>query len=245
MLYVAICNDKTAVTQKIKELLLEVGVKLVEQIRIDIYLKGEELEKRLKRGMDYNLIFLDIELGENGGTQLGKKIRDELQDEITQIVYISSSESYGMELFETRPLYFLMQPLQKEKLEVLVKKTCELMTKGNQVIAYQKDQVMHLEYLKNILYLKSELYQVKMITVEGEKKFNGSLKHFKFILEKCGFFPIHNSVWVNYKYVRSISYHKVLMLNGIELDISQSKRKEVRETQMKFRKGGIFYVNSL
>lgn len=70
------------------------------------------------------------------GVEVGKKIRDQLCNETSQIVYISGKDSYAMELFDVRPLNFLIKPLQKEKIEVVVRKAIDLVDKGNQFFEF-------------------------------------------------------------------------------------------------------------
>lgn len=49
------------------------------------------------------------------GVKIGKKIRDGMQNETIQLVYISAAEGYAMELFEVRPFDLLIKPISKEK----------------------------------------------------------------------------------------------------------------------------------
>ena len=75
----------------------------------------------------YDIIFLDIMLPQMDGVELGSYIRNVKNDNYTQIVYISSETSYAMELFEVRPLNFLIKPLDEKKIQ----KVLELFLKLN------------------------------------------------------------------------------------------------------------------
>ena len=44
------------------------------------------------------------------GIELAERIRNELHNDYMQIVYVSSKQSYAMELFESHPLHFLVKP---------------------------------------------------------------------------------------------------------------------------------------
>lgn len=63
-------------------------------------------------GACFDIVFLDIELPKISGIDIGKKIRDEMHDETTKIVYISGKDSYAMGLFDVRPLNFLIKPIK-------------------------------------------------------------------------------------------------------------------------------------
>ena len=45
-----------------------------------------------------------------------RKLREELRDSVTQLLYISGQQQYAMALFDTRPLNFLLKPLDEAKL---------------------------------------------------------------------------------------------------------------------------------
>ncbi len=78
------------------------------------YLKGEEYLKFLAEEAPVDLLFLDIKF-EDGmdGIAVGKELRADLKNEITQIVYISGLESYAMQLFQNRPMDFLLKPVKQ------------------------------------------------------------------------------------------------------------------------------------
>lgn len=59
-----------------------------------MYYTGEGLCEKLAEGKCYDLIFLDIELTNMNGSEVGNKIRNVYDDEITQIVYISGKFLY-------------------------------------------------------------------------------------------------------------------------------------------------------
>ena len=67
---------------------------------------GREYRERFEKGIELDLLFLDIELVQNNGIAVGNFIRNELEDMQTHIVYISSKESYAMQLFKVQPLDF-------------------------------------------------------------------------------------------------------------------------------------------
>ena len=50
------------------------------------------------------------------------------------------------------------------------------------------------------------------------------------------FIQIHKSHLVNYQYIVEVSYEKIILTNGEELNISQSYRKEVRNNLKMRRK---------
>ncbi len=131
MLHVAICDDDYIICTQNENILNNLSKILGEKMEIDIFYSGESLCHFLSVGDYFDIIFLEIELQIINGVEVGKKIREEMHNENTQIVYISGKDSYAMELFETRPLNFLIKPLQEKKIEKVMKKVVELTTIKN------------------------------------------------------------------------------------------------------------------
>ena len=104
MIRVAVCDDEEYICDTLKEYLLDYQFKYNYDFKVDKFLSCEELLERLKQPQAYHLILLDIEFLNMNGVELSRKLRDTLGDRQTQIVFISSKESYAMELFAVQPL---------------------------------------------------------------------------------------------------------------------------------------------
>ena len=73
-----------------------------------------------------------------------------------------------------------------------------------------------------------------MIKIKGKDengKFYGKLNMLEKKLEngKISFLRIHQSYLVNYRFIKEISFYKVVLYNGMELQISEDRQKSVRE----------------
>ena len=75
--------------------------------------------------------------------------------------------------------------------------------------------------------------------MEGEECFYGKLDTVFSQVAKYHFVYIHKSYIVNYFSIAQFKYDKVTMLNMENLPISQSKRKAVRELQLKYESEGL------
>lgn len=80
-----------------------------KEIDVEIFQGGENAALQIAQN-EYDILFLDIDLGDVKGFEIGKQIRDELKNNKIQIVYISGDTSYAMELFNTRPFDFVVKP---------------------------------------------------------------------------------------------------------------------------------------
>lgn len=237
MLKIAICDDDKALCLQLQDMLNEI----IENIDAEIFVfnTGEELCDLLTDGNRFDIIFLDIELCEINGVEVGRKIRNELNDETTQVIYISAKDSYAMELFDIRPLNFLVKPLKKEKIESVLKTAKKIMLSNNQYYEYKIGNVNFNILISDILYFESNGRKVKIIMKNDEKEYYGKLSEVEEKLKNSEFLFIHKSYLINFNHVIEYAYEYVKMSNNEILGISQNNRKAIREKLLQKRQRNI------
>lgn len=229
MLRFAICDDDKSICMQLEEMILRAGEKLNENIETEVFYSGEELCRFLASGSSFDVIFLDIELKKINGVEVGRTIRNELNDEATQIVYVSGKESYAMELFEVRPLNFLVKPVSEEKVESVLMKAVKLLGGGRRFFEYKNGSVNFSVPVGDILYFESEGRKVNIVLMDDVKSFYGKLSQVEEQLGSQDFIMIHKSYLINFSHVIEYTYEYVKMSNKEVLTISQNNRKAVRE----------------
>lgn len=228
MYKIAICDDENIICSEIERIILEYQNNVIP-LEIDIYYSGEEFYRFLSEGLQYDLIFLDIELIHMNGVTVGKKIRKELADDITQIVYISAKQEYAMELFETRPLNFLIKPISKDNVINTLNKALSLANMGEEVFKFKHGKNYYRIPVKDILYFESHNKMIKVVTVKKTDQFYGKISDIQKLLHSKEFTLIHKSYLINILYISEYRYESVKLTNGVELPISLPYRKETRQ----------------
>ena len=228
---VAVCDDNESVVNQIERLLGEVSQNLNVNFELNNFFSGEALCAKLESKANYDLIFLDIGLPEISGIEVAKIIREKLNDERTSIVYISSVQGHSMKLFSTRPLDFLIKPVTPEKIEDVVRNYLKASGSKNDVFVYKSKNMTHRIPHCNIMYFENFNREVIIYKSNGETDiFYESLrKVYERHLKTHDFLPIHDMYVVNYDFVESFGHTKLRLLNGKELEISQSKRAHIRK----------------
>ncbi|MEM1486235.1 LytTR family DNA-binding domain-containing protein [Oscillospiraceae bacterium PP1C4] len=240
MFQIAICDDDRKFCSQLETMILDY-YSSCNNIEIEIFETGENLYRNLQNNRFYDLIFLDIELLGINGVEMGLKIRNELQNETTQIVYISWKEDYYKQLFEVRPNNFLLKPIVQEHVIREIEKAKRLSGKFNKAFVYKKSYDTHKVFIKDILYFESRDKKIRIVTVNGEDVFYDRLERVIDSLHGLTFYKIHKSFYVNLSHVLVFKYDELQMTNGEILGISQSKRKEVRAKQLEFFEGEYNY----
>jgi len=228
MYYIAICDDEVSTCSEIESMILEYIEGKCIQAEVMIWFSGVRLQRHLRQEQRMDLIFLDIELAEHNGVAVGHFIRNELNDEKTYIVYVSSKQHYAMSLFKTRPFDFLVKPIEQKQINEVLEKVFLLTDKGEDFFQYQFGQSYFKVALEDIIYFQSEGKKIRIVLLKEERKFYGKLKEITGRLRK-DFLPIHQSYLINKKHVKKYTYELVEMINGDILTISKAKRKETRQ----------------
>lgn len=230
MLKIAICDDHNIICSQIEQVILDYAKRTSKKIEIDVFYTGEKLVEAMHDGEDYDLIFLDIELEMISGVQAARIIRDEIKNERTQIIFISGKESYALELFEVRPLNFLIKPLSSEKIENTINKAIELMKNNKQYFEFSFGKYTYKVLYSDIIYFESKGKKITIVTTSGKYEFYAKLQNIEKDLQEFDFLNIHKSYLINYIHVIEYNYEYVVMSNGIKLAISQQNRKDIRNS---------------
>lgn len=228
MFKIAICDDENSVCTEIDSIIQDYGRQHLIEFETEIFFSGEILKNHLREER-FDIIFLDIELSGAGGVEIGQFVRHQMEDEITQIVFISSKAKYAMELFKVRPLDFFLKPISEKRLREALTEAIRLINRGNQLFEYSVGKTIHRIPYKEILYFKSEGKKIKIVFANEVREFYGKLKHVIKRMESQEFLYIHKSYLVNPNYVAEYKYDFVKMTNNEILSISQANRKNIRD----------------
>lgn len=241
MFKIAICDDIKSTCDEIKDIILNISKgNLSENISIDIFYSGEALISDIREEENlYDLIFLDIELGGKiNGVEVGRIIRGEMDDYITQIVYISSKNNYDRQLFDVQPLHFLQKPIDVIKIENDIKLAIKISGKENKFFELKKlRNIIKVPY-KDILYFESRGREIILVSCKTQYIFYNNINSLSKMLPDFFIYP-HRSYLVNYELITCFKFEELVMSNGDVIPISRNKRKEIRNLQLMFERKGL------
>lgn len=226
MYNIGICDDDKVFCAGLEELVHSAAGELNQKIETEVWYSGESIMRDLEKLSCPDILFLDIELYEKSGIDVGKYIRNG-DDYMTHIVYVSSRQEYAMQLFRLQPLDFLIKPVSKEQVKEVLERSLKQRARSKALFEYQKGSVFYQIPCGDILYFMSSDKKISMIAKDGADEFYGKLKD---VAEKlpAGFLVIHQSYIINSEYVAAYTYESVKMQDGILLNISKPYRKAVR-----------------
>lgn len=236
MYNIGICDDEKDTCTQIAGMVYEYGKKEKMEIEVSIWNTGEELYEDLAKKKPVDLLFLDIELVSIDGIQVGRLIRNELENPDISIAYISSKSSYALELFKIHPIDFLIKPVSAQDIWDTIDEALRLHNRNNTVFEYRANGYSCRIPHKYIIYFYSENKKINMVTKDSITQFTGKIKDIIEVLPES-FIQIHQSYIINMNYISECSYETVKMSGGAELNISQPYRKLVRKAIMDYAWG--------
>jgi DNA-binding LytR/AlgR family response regulator len=228
---VYIVDDDRLYIRELKKLIEEVEDLEVVGSTTDPY----EAEKDLTMGnLEVDVTFLDIQMPEMDGFELGAKII-----EFTEVVYVTAYIEHGPETYRKRAFDFLLKPVSldtfkdcinnvREKLKKKRVKKIEgkryffvpAETKGKDIKVF-KDQVVFIEALEK--YIKIHLITGKPIVtylqiseVEEEACYSSYLR-------------VNRSCIVNVDYIKSKDNYMLIMEDGSNISVGKTYRKAFKD----------------
>ncbi len=227
MYKIGICDDEILTCSNLEDIVDDYFKKRGERCDIQVWNTAEALRKDMKSFCP-DVLFLDIEFPSDNGISVGKYIREVLEDDAMNIVYISHKTNYAMELFQVHPYDFLVKPISKELVHSIISKLLRLEEVQNKEFRYSYNKTDYNIPYGEILYFASNNRQVLIHKRNGEEAlYYGKLADIAETLP-FQFARISKSYIVNMKYIVSWKHDRVTLENQIQLRISQSQRSSFK-----------------
>jgi DNA-binding LytR/AlgR family response regulator len=252
MIEIAICDDESAITGYLESILKRYGHLFPEPMHIQVFHSGATVLAALKKdtggatGVPFDIIFLDIELGDTTGIAVAEQIRKEFATPV--LIFISAHEAYCKQLFQFDTTAFLSKPIDEAELKSLLLRVYKQMRNPQQVFVYRFNDTIFRTPLGDILFFESKRHKIEMVTKadagepvdRGEpavRIFYGKLDEVEAQLKHPGFVRIHHSLLVNLDNVDRFEKHTLFLSGDRSLPLARGKQKEVRRKIMDYYTG--------
>lgn len=229
MLNIVICDDDEQFTCSLENILLDYLNNNSFKADIQTFTKPNELINYLNNDENVDLLFLDIEFGDMTGIEIGNCLRKEMHNDLTQIVFVSSKESYAMQLFNIRPFDFLVKPVDHNKVNYLMDEYNRIYRVQQNYFEYHIGKQIYKIDEQAVMYFQSEGRKIIMVTSIGKREFYGKLSDITVKLKAQSFFEIHKSFIINSRYVFEYGREQVVMTNGDVIPVSRSMRERLNK----------------
>ena len=193
---IAVCDDIPQICEQISTYIQEYCEENDEKLCVYKANDAKMLYEIMKKEK-IELLFLDIELPDINGVEIGNYIRKTMQDDDMQIVYISGKQDYFRELFDIRPMNFLDKPFTKEDIYKQIKEAVRLGKKTSPAFSYKVGQDTFFQKIKDIIYFEIVGKKTKMVTTSSEAEFYENMDEIEKQLGQFYFVQVHKSFLIN------------------------------------------------
>ncbi len=211
----------------LKRSLKEIGIKAD---RIDTFSSGEEFLPKYQKGL-YDVILLDIYMGEKSGIETAREIRNADTDVI--LVFCTSSNEFASESYEVAAKYYLQKPISEEKVSNMLKKLNLDKIEYNRSIKLPNGTRC---LLRNIMYTEYQNHNVTF-NINGAPNQSVYMSHTDaeaLLLTHKGFHTVNKGCIVNFGMVKKRSDSSFIMADGECIPISRRRYKEISELYTKY-----------
>lgn len=192
------------------------------EVLYNVYLSGEDILS--KPEIDYNILFIDIQLSNINGVETAKQIR---KNKYTgAIVFITAYNEYVFEGYEVRALNYILKPITVDKLFSCMDTILKSVQSENYILR-NRDIVEIIPY-NQIIYILSAKHHMELVTLNITYRHWISIKNIMKILP-IQFIQCHRTVIINISHIKRLQGHSAIMSNDVCLPISNTFIENVRD----------------
>ncbi len=211
LINIAICDDEKVQIDNLKKLVGYWANELNYNVNLKEFESAENFLFNYEENKNYDVLLLDIEMGNLSGVELAKKIRIDNDD--IQIIFITGFPNFIAEGYEVSALNYLMKPVSDEKLYEVLNKAVTKIKKQEKFLIINNTKIK----LSEILYIEAFSHSCEITLLNGDKikssqkisALENKLK-LSFIHE---FIRCHRSYIVGVRHIRKIDKSEIILDN--------------------------------
>ena len=230
MIKVAFCDDDLSVLKELSVLMDRYRVERNQDIAYAAFHSPLELLAEVERGVQLDIIFLDVLMPGQDGISTAREIRQ--YDAAVKIIYLTSSAEYAVDSYTVGAYFYQLKPIWQESFYRLMDSVipeCHRDAK-NSLILRCRTGITRLE-LDKLQYCEVTGRNLLFHRQDGEVL--DSIGRLDELCEQLKdydcFIRCHRSYLINMDYVQSISNKAVIMMDGTQIPIPHGKYSELKD----------------
>jgi DNA-binding LytR/AlgR family response regulator len=240
MYKIVLCDDEDFFIKKMKCLLMQYAKENQESIQIQAYSSGTALLKNLADTAD--LYFLDIKLKDISGMELAAMIRAAYPTVI--LVFVSSLENAVYHSFQYKPFRFIRKEFLKEELRETLTAFFAMRKQHDSVLCLHTTSAEIVIPIISIIYVETFGHYLYFYDSEKRYTVRGKLSDYASYLSSYFILQISQSYLVNMRFIASYYTKRLILYNGIEVNISRHYQASFKEEFLNYKRSQ-YHVNIL
>lgn len=214
---IAICDDDKTQRENLTALVKEWAKKKEQFIQLTTFESAESFLFQYAEEKDFDMLLLDIEMGQMNGVELAKAVRRE--DKEVQIIFITGYMDYISDGYDVEALHYLLKPVSTEKLsDVLDRAAQHLKSRDKSILFHLQGEVVRIP-LYEIRYME---VRQNYVTIHANEEYTikKTLRELEQNLDER-FYCIGRSYLVNLYEIRKITRTDVYLKDETVLPLSR------------------------
>ena len=236
MIRIVICDDDPCFAATLTDELTALAARYEDgmDLKIGPTFTSPELVLSFMEKMEFDIIFLDIDMPRITGFELAAKISD--KNPKTLIIFVSAYDNFVYQSFAYSPFRFLRKLHLKEELPSAFEKAIERCLSETQTLTFNSTDGNVTLRPSDILYFENNKNYYNIYCENGAVyKCRGTIKALEGVCSDKRFFRAHSAYIVNLEHIAETQNSTtVIMKNKTVISVPAPRRTEFKEAYMKF-----------
>lgn len=225
MIHIAICEDDPIFLHELEKI-----IKNTKDLQADIHpCPSSKDQENLYQpdSIPYDIVLMDIQLAENSGIVLSKKILE--THPVTQIIFITQYREYCSDVYETEHVYFIHKSDVKQYLPRAINKAIfNLNQRKNNYLTISWNRREHNILIDDIVYMERNLRTTTIYCTTSPYRTSEKLGD---LLERLNnhFICCHRSFIINLDWVIDFENNFVKLRGNKTIPVSQNRAADVKK----------------
>lgn len=231
---IAICDDSAQDAAFVQNVLDRWAAERHADIQVECFPSAESFLFCYEEDKAWDILLLDIEMGEMDGVTLAKKLRGD--NESVQIVFITGFADFVSEGYEVAALHYLVKPVREDKLFTVLDRAAAAVRKTERVVLLNADGEMLRLPVSEICYIEAFAHSVSVVTRKETLQMKQSISEMEQQLG-ADFVRCHRSYLVGLRHIARLSRAEVVLDSGKTLPLSRGAAPTVHKAFISYYKG--------
>jgi DNA-binding LytR/AlgR family response regulator len=202
---------------------------------LSFFHSSEEMLFEHNKSYPYDVIILDIQMGDINGIELAKKIRE--TDKNIILAFVSGMADYVFDGYEVQAIRYILKPIKEDKIyDLLDYVNTRITTENKYFIISISGENKKIKY-DDIIYFESMGHYIILHLENKTYDYKYNMSDLCLDLEGSEFIRTHRSFVVNMKYVEKITKSECLLTKNIKVPLSRNSYKMVNHKFIDYYKG--------
>ena len=230
-LHIAVCDDDRAQTEYMKTAVSAWAKERSNLCEIATFSSAEAFLFEYSENGNYDILLLDIEMGQMNGVELARKLRAD--NDRLQIIFVTGYDKYIADGYDVAALHYLMKPVDEDKFFSVLDRAAKLISDREKVLVITENKISEKIPLHKIIYIEAQQNYVVIHAVDGEHRTRAALSAIEKQLDD-GFFRTGKSFIVGMRYVSSISRTEITLDDGAHIPLGRGLYDSAQRAFIKF-----------